>query len=865
VDAERWRRVRELLDRALDLDRAARAGFVDAIEDENLRADVRRLLARNEQTTPLDEPAAAMAVAALAGGAAPRDWDREQIGRRIGAFQLDALLGAGGMGTVYRAHRADGRFEQTVAIKLVLSAHPGLRERFRKEQEILAGLRHPHIAQLIDGGETDDGVPYLAMEYVAGVPITDHCRERLPDVASRLRLVLRVAGALAHAHRNLVVHRDIKPSNILVSEEGHPMLLDFGIAKLVGEDRFRPATLQRIGPMTPAYAAPEQFRGGTIGVATDVYQLGVLMFRLIAGRLPYDEDPDDPIAWGRMVLEEEPITLGRALAAARRGEGPVRDAVRTVGREVDRDLDAIVRTAMAKNPARRYGSMDALVADIEAFLDGRPVQARRGGSLYAASRFVRRHALSVGFGVLSAIGLVALTVVALVQAGTAREEAARARVAVDYINAVFRAADPSIGRGGTRSAEDLLDLAAAEIRPKLEQHPDLRGHLLALIGTAYYNLNAINRSFEAFRTAIDDLRANGGPPMELAAALQRGSWVAARSGERALAARWADEAARLATGGDLESIRIRDGVAETRWLLARDVADTAQALRWAGSAIDDVGAAPQPDRDALRARALQRHGTSLTDARRFDEAEPVLREAIELAVRALGNDDYRTLRMRQTLGWHYTSRGEPARGLAELEPLGVRLRELFGDRSLDYAGNLYNRANAHAALGELPRALALYRESAATAIQSTAAGSSQVGWTLLNVASVLDRMGQHEEARGVYAEVEQRWAESMPEAAPVRVGLYADIARNRLALHDLDAADAYVDRAAGLADALAAAPTRAAMRALGAQVAEARGDLARAIRGYEAAAALLDGEADATDRDAWRAHAAALGERQRAR
>lgn len=234
-------------------------------------------------------------------------------GTRIGAFEVVELIGSGGMGAVCRAERVAGGFEQTVAIKLLLGTDGATRERFRAEMEILAGLSHPNIAQLIDGGETADGSLYLAMEYVDGIPLDEYCQQQALDVRARLRLLLKVADALSHAHRNLVIHRDIKPGNILVARaDGRPRLLDFGIAKLFGGPAERDLTQQTLGPMTPTYAAPEQFRGGAITVATDVYQLGVLMYCLLSGGLPYDTPTDDPVAWARAVLESDPLSLGKA-------------------------------------------------------------------------------------------------------------------------------------------------------------------------------------------------------------------------------------------------------------------------------------------------------------------------------------------------------------------------------------------------------------------------------------------------------------------------------------------------------------------------------------------------------------------------
>lgn len=870
MDPARWRAVRGLLDQALDLDGDARTAFIAAIADADLRADVARLAARAEQAdAPVDRPAQALAASVLAGGSSPRDWDREQIGRRIGAYVLDDLLGAGGMGTVYRAHRVDGRFEQTVAIKLVLTAHRGLRERFRKEQEILAGLRHPAIAQLIDGGEAEDGTPYLAMEYVDGEPITDYCRGNLPDVGGRVRLMLRVAGALAHAHRNLVIHRDIKPSNILVTADGHPKLLDFGIAKLVGEERFRQVTAQRLGPMTPAWAAPEQFRGQAVTVATDVYQFGMLLYRLITGRMPFKADPDDAMAWGNAVIEDEPITLGRALAAARRGDGQrTAGAVRTLDRDVDRDLDAIVRTALAKHPAQRYPSMDAMVSDLEAFLDGRPVQARRGGSLYVAGRFVRRHRIAVGAAAAAVLGLFGLTGYSLHQARVAEREAERARVAMAYVTEVFIAADPASAGGVALSAEALLDSAARKVGPMLEAHPELRGPLATLMGSAYFNMGAVARSRDLLDQAVASIRADPSiEPLARAATLERAASAAYRSGELEVAHAYLDEAEPLAVGDSAEAYRVRDAIADVRWDLARDAGESALSLAIAERAIAALESAPRELGEARLPRALQRRGVSLKDMRRFDESESELRRAVATATAHYGPTHLRTLLARQSLGWSLVGRGEPAAGLAELEPVGEQLRALFGKASFHYGSNLFNRALAYESLGDPRRAIELFREAASAYADSTASATSQVGWAFLNVADILAAQSDHEGARAAYAEVESAWRTSIPEDAPIRVVLYASIARNELALGDLAAATRNADRSLGLARKHDGESTAVAdALALTAEIAQARGDRARATVTWNDAAEMLArvSPGDAARAAAWRGAARGAADGQAA-
>ncbi len=861
MDPQRWRELRAQLDRALDLEPAEREAFLASIADEQLRADVRRMLATQTQETPLDRPVVALAAPLLAGGAEPRDWDREQIGRRVGSFVLDDLLGSGGMGTVYRAHRVDARFEQTVAIKLVLSAHGGLRDRFRKEQEILAGLRHPHIAQVIDGGEAQDGVPYLVMEYVEGVSITDYCREHVPDTDGRVRLLLRVADALAHAHRNLVVHRDIKPSNILVTPQGHPKLLDFGIAKLVGAGSAS-ATAQRIGPMTPAYAAPEQFSGGAITVATDVYQFGVLLFRLISGRLPYEADPEDGLAWGRAVSEQEPITLRRGLARSRSAHSTAADGDGVRSLERGADLDAIVRRALAKQPAARYGSIDAMAADLRAFLDGQPVSARRGGAAYHASRFIRRHAIAVSIATAAALGLIATTAYALRQAYLAEHEASRARAAVAFVQEVFRAADPMNQRERSASAIDVLDLAASQIQAQLAAHPDLRGPLGALIADSYYALNAPSRALPLYERAIADLRAQSPQPrLVLAGALARGATAAQRMGQLELSTDWAEEAELYATGDEPDDYLIRDVLFERRWQTVRDSGDPAGALEVAQEALRHAENVPAELRDRLRRSTVARYATSLTDLGRFTEAEPAMIEVLEISRRVWGEDHLRTMRAHQGLGWMYAASGRPERGLEELIAVGERLRERYGATSQDYGTNLYNRGNAYVALGEDERAIEAYRGAAGAYVASASAGSGQVGWALLNAALAQQRLGQHAAALGTVREVEQAWRTSIATDALVRAELFWIRGRSHLALGDIEGAAEDVEHS--LAIARKHEPPSAGLvefTLLAAEVATAQNAHEQAAKHYESAAKLAVELAPerAEEAKAWRVKATQL-------
>jgi hypothetical protein len=377
---DRWRQLRPLLDEALDLEGADRAAFVAAVlrETPEIGADLRRLLARNDQAGVLEGAAAELLGEQLlasdpsGGGARARF-----VGRRIGAFELRRLVGSGGMGMVYEAERVSGGFRQRVAIKLISGVHPGLHERFERERQILAQLRHPNIPQLFDGGETDDGMPYFVLEFVEGVTLPEHADQVGAGIDERLTLLVKVAAALAYAHECKVMHRDIKPGNILVTPDGQVKLLDFGISKLLDDTGQPTLTRQLLGPMTPEYAAPEQFRGEPLGVATDIYQFGVLMFHLLAGRSPYRVTTADSLTFMRAVCYDPPLSLQSMPASQPSAES---DTLRRRSLRQRRiDLDRIVQRCLAKSPAQRYPGMQALIADLEAVRADDVPQARRQG------------------------------------------------------------------------------------------------------------------------------------------------------------------------------------------------------------------------------------------------------------------------------------------------------------------------------------------------------------------------------------------------------------------------------------------------------------------------------------------------------
>jgi tetratricopeptide (TPR) repeat protein len=348
------------------------------------------------------------------GQEAGREFKAES--RRIGPYQLDGLLGRGGMGAVFLAHRVDGQFEQKVAIKLIdlPLATDLFRERFRMERQILAGLQHPYIARLLDGGVTTEGDLYLAMEYVDGVPIHRFCEERNLTLDQRLSLFMQVCEAVQFAHQNLIVHRDLKPDNIFVAPDGTPRLLDFGTAKLLSPSLANPGSeLTREGfqSFTPQYASPEQVLGNPITTASDTYSLGVLLYLLLSGSLPYELKELTTAEMLRVICEEPPHKPAHAAGSNRR---------------LDSDLESILKKALRKEPLQRYSTAEQLASDVRAYLDGKPVAARHGTLRYRAGKFIRRHRLGIAGAALLFVTLVAGVAGVLWQAKVANTERRKA-------------------------------------------------------------------------------------------------------------------------------------------------------------------------------------------------------------------------------------------------------------------------------------------------------------------------------------------------------------------------------------------------------------------------------------------------------
>ncbi len=510
-----WPALSALLDEALALPADERGAWLAALAGE--RPALHETLARLLETAPGVETDALLA--ALPRFGAPEAETGETAdplavpapGEPVGPYRLLSELGRGGMGAVWLAERTDAQPRRRIALKLPhLGWAPGLAARLARERDILASLEHPNIARLYDAGVDRLGRPYLALEYVDGLPIDRYCRDHALPLRARLDLVLQIAAAVAHAHTRLVVHRDLKPSNILVTRSGEVRLLDFGIARLLQQGDGEATELTRLAgrALTPDYASPEQIRGEPIGTASDVYSLGIVGYELLTGARPYRlKEVAGASAFAEAIAKVE------ALPASRGATDPL------LKRQLSGDLDAIFNKALKKDPAERYSTVAAFADDIARHLRHAPVSARPDRLPYRARKFVVRHALQVTAGALVVAALVVGAGLTLWQAREARLEAWRAEQVKNFALSLFADADTDSGAGAATTAADLLKSAKLRVEAEFPDRPEIAVELMTAVGYGLIGQAQPTEAGELMRAAVDRGRRELGNkhPLTLAA------------------------------------------------------------------------------------------------------------------------------------------------------------------------------------------------------------------------------------------------------------------------------------------------------------------------------------------------------------
>lgn len=499
IDTARWERIQALFHEAADLPAAGQRPLLEAKcgADPELLHAVLGMLEEDRRGSLLDHDLAQAAEQVL-GETTALGLPSEPFG----PYQIRGVLGEGGMGVVYLAGRED--LGSVAAIKILRDAwlSPARRERFAAEQRTLAQLNHPSIARLYDADTLGDGTPWFAMEYVEGAPLTEYCTAHAPSIAARLRLFRAVCEAVQHAHQHLVVHRDLKPSNILVTPDGSIKLLDFGIAKqLESLDLADDATRTGLRLMTPAYAAPEQIRGGRVGIHTDVYALGVVLYELLSDRLPFDLSNRTPGEAEAAIVEQVPE---RPSIAAR--DTPL---FRSAGKASWVDLDVLCLTAMHKEPERRYPTVAGLIRDVDHFLAGEPLEARPDTVGYRLGKFVRRNRpalAATGLVLVVLLGLVVFYTVRLTGArNAALVEAARAQRIQRFTMSLFEGGDKEAGPSDSLRVVTLVDRGLQEARA-LRAEPAVQAELYGTLGSIYQQLGNLSRADSLLQTALDRRR-----------------------------------------------------------------------------------------------------------------------------------------------------------------------------------------------------------------------------------------------------------------------------------------------------------------------------------------------------------------------
>lgn len=502
------KRALDAFEAVADLPAHERAARLDALcgDDATLRARVEAMLAADPGE---DEP---FPIDATPWGSTrlPGEPDPDIAGRAFGAWRVLEVIGRGGMGAVYAVERADGAYAQRAALKLIRAAadSPAARERFLRERQLLAQLHHPNIATLLDGGISEQGDPWFVMEFVDGTPIDRWCDERALGLRARVVLFLQVLDAVQYAHRNLVVHRDLKPSNLLVDAEGHVKLLDFGIAKQL-EGAGATATLDRA--LTFEYASPEQLHDAPITTATDLWQLGVVLHRLLSGTHPFGVTRDTSVARQLQQLEQEPEPLTRAAAHASAEQAERRGGLSpsALAGALRGNLSAIVRTCLRRDPEARYPSVDALANDLRAWLDSRPIAAAPLSRRERLRLWLRRNrALAASIGA-AALALLAGTGVALWQANEARTQANAARESLRFLSDTLAAASPEQAMATEVSVRQLLDSARAELDKRKNTDPRVRQPVQRMLGRLYYAIGQNKQAADALDTGTRDVQPQG--------------------------------------------------------------------------------------------------------------------------------------------------------------------------------------------------------------------------------------------------------------------------------------------------------------------------------------------------------------------
>lgn len=700
-------------------------------------------------------------------------------------YKIISVLGRGGSGTVYLAERADKQYSAQVAVKIIdESAATSFGLRFRAERQILASLNHANIARLLDAGETAGHQPYLVMEYIHGEPVDQFCDQRQLNLRARLELFLQVCAAVQYAHQNLIVHRDLKPANILVTGDGVPKLLDFGIAKLLdASDVTKPSDLTRMNDrlLTPEYASPEQILGRQVTTASDVYSLGVVLYQLLTGLRPYtlSSSAASQLELERAICVTDPmrpsVAVQTALRAGPKDDEPsisvLANARSTTPDKLDRglagDLDAIIMRAMRKEPQHRYSSIDQLIGDIRHYLANEPVQARQGNWAYYTSRFIRRNRLAVATGTTVAALIVSSLITVSIQRAAIQDalelvtqEKETAERVSGHFRDIFAAANPYVNFGREMSARELLDQAKLVIDADPNVNPEVRSELHVNMGVAYRRLGEPNEAVDQLEKALRLRRESSGESspklvttlIELAVA-ERDAGQAQDSDEH-----FSQAQAMMASLGETDPVakaKLLAEIGRLETMRSRPV----EALAAFDAALALMRRAKAP-RDPEIASILIEQANLYTWVDDYARAEAVAREAVEIyeSVDVRHPDRVKTdFVLAETLLYQ----GKLAAAAPIYERTLATQRALFKANPA-VAETLASLAQVRLAQGDTVEAEKLVREAIAIHRDAHSTAYAKIGFLQTMLGTVLIRQAKFEEAEPLLRDTLDLFGKSLP-------------------------------------------------------------------------------------------------------
>lgn len=826
---KRWARIEEIFHAATALSGDELAAWLDDAcqGDATLRYEVEALLRHASESGDQFDSSLSAARERLAGDAAP-----EFTGKHAGPFRIVEKIADGGMGSVFLAVREDDAFEQRVAVKL-LPAHllrGDAMARFAEERRILASIEHPYVARLIDGGSTADGTPYLAMEYVEGVPVDRYCDKNDLDIRERLRLFLKICDAVSYAHRNLVIHRDIKPSNILVDARGIPKLLDFGIAKLLDPARADAVhTREDWRILTPLYASPEQIDGRPVTTAVDVYGLGLLLYRLLTGRLPYNNVGTQPREIEQAILSTPAEKPSRAvLTDVCEGDSAHRERwARRQHKLLQGDLDLILLTALRKEPERRYSSVSALADDVERYLGKLPIRARGDSLAYHAGKLLQRHRLPLGFATLLVVAGLAFAAYHTARLETERQTAEQTAA---FMIDLFEARDPYRASDGPVTVDTLLDQGAKRIREDTELAPAVRTRLMTTMGRVFDLTGRLDEAdamlAEAQAIAERDLPAGH---RDRAAVLKARGNAKITQGEYEEAERLLQEALVLTERNEgpdsLEVAAVLDGFAR----MASSTSDFAAMRRYAERSLAIRKKRLDPDNVALSTSytnigiAASRLG-DLATAR-----EMYLRQAENINAQPTPNEG-RLFGLYHNLGLLIVDMGDYHEAIEHFEKALVFARSAFGAKHQYLPLTMYAQANARMSVGDYVGARELFVELIPLQEQVIGADRDRVAFSLAGYGFLLYYMEEIDEARRVFDKADAIYSAAGKSELSIAMGTQMGLGYVALEEGDLQTAADRFGRALEIREAARGEDTVPVIRTRTAiaRIPLARGDLAEA-------------------------------------